>query len=163
MFKDKLKNKFGFTLIELLVVISIIGFLATAAIVSLNTARMKARDVRRKADLVLIRKVLEYNYEKYGAYTQPEELGTDSSVGSDGGASHAYPNGTDWDANSDLRDLISDGFLKNLPKDPLNNSTYFYYYEVWNAGDSGYVKAGQAYDLCARLEVGGNYCINNRN
>ena len=44
------KNK-GFTLIELLVVISIIGFLSTLAVVTLNSARMKARDTRRKSDL----------------------------------------------------------------------------------------------------------------
>jgi len=52
------KNK-GFTLIELLVVIAIIGLLSTIVLVSLNSARNKAKDTRIKADIGQIRSVAE--------------------------------------------------------------------------------------------------------
>lgn len=54
----RIKNK-GFTLIELLVVIAIIGLLATIVMVSLNSARVKARNVRRNADILQLVKAFQ--------------------------------------------------------------------------------------------------------
>lgn len=46
-----MKKNLGFTLIELLVVISIIGFLATASMIVLNSTRVKARNSKRNQDI----------------------------------------------------------------------------------------------------------------
>ena len=58
----------GFTLIELLVVISVIGLLASVILVSLNSARGKARDARRRADLRQISTAMELYYDKFDSY-----------------------------------------------------------------------------------------------
>jgi general secretion pathway protein G len=63
-----MKNKKGFTLVELLVVVAIIGILAAISVVSLNTARARARDSRRVADVRQIQTALELYYNDMGTY-----------------------------------------------------------------------------------------------
>ena len=53
-----MKKQEGFTLIELLVVIAIIGLLSTMAVVSLNSARAKARDAKRLSDVKQMANIL---------------------------------------------------------------------------------------------------------
>jgi len=52
-------SKLGFTLIELLVVISIIGILASLALVSYGGAQKQSRDAVRRSDLEQYRNALE--------------------------------------------------------------------------------------------------------
>ncbi len=58
----------GFTLIELLVVIAIIGILSSVVLASLNTARVKARDTARIAELNQVRSALELYFTTNGVY-----------------------------------------------------------------------------------------------
>lgn len=65
-------KKKGFTLIELLVVIAIIGILSSVVVVSLNSARAKARDAKRVADLGEIKTALGLWFDSFQEY--PETL-----------------------------------------------------------------------------------------
>ncbi|HNP75381.1 MAG TPA: type II secretion system protein [bacterium] len=55
-------NRKGFTLIELLIVIAIIGILSSLAIVSLSSARDKAKDAQIKSDLSQFRTYMTITY-----------------------------------------------------------------------------------------------------
>ena len=56
------KHNKGFTLIELLVVIAIIGILASVVLVSVNSARGKAQDVKIVSGVKQLKTIIESNY-----------------------------------------------------------------------------------------------------
>jgi type II secretion system protein G len=100
----------AFTLIELLVVIAIIGLLASIVLVALNSARSKARDAKRVADLREIQAALELYYSDNGQYPQ---TGCDST----GYSGHC------WNT------FIPQQYIAQMPMDPLNVlGSYGYYY-----------------------------------
>jgi prepilin-type N-terminal cleavage/methylation domain-containing protein len=101
----------GFTLVELLVVIAIIGLLASIVLVSLNTARSKARDSRRLSDWHQVALALELYYDNNN---------------------NAYPivigcTAANWSGTMSTA-IEGGGYMTEVPLDPLNNATYFYAY-----------------------------------
>lgn len=139
----------GFTLVELLVVIAIIGLLSSVVLVSLDNARKKARDAKRKSELKQMKAPLEHYYNDNGEY--PPETYCDSSRGACG---HSCPcSGNSWDTNSSFyKAFVGNDYVSTLPEDPLNNSNYYYSYESSNDGNQGYY-------FRARLETGGYWGI----
>lgn len=107
----------GFTLIELLVVIAIIGLLSSVVMSSLNSARAKARDARRLAEIRQVAIALELYRNTNGDYPSWTGGSTrENSCFTGGNASDAV---AQWDAV--LTPVVSAGALGGLPRDPRNN------------------------------------------
>jgi len=65
-----MKNKKGFTLIEILVVVSIIGFLTTIVLVSLNSAKEKAQETAGIQQLKEVKNAINMFYSDNGYYPE---------------------------------------------------------------------------------------------
>lgn len=113
-FKSYRKNS-GFTLIELLVVVAIIGILSSVVMASLNTARAKARDVRRMADLKQIQTALELYYDTSKVYP--------STGGSWRGNCAGYGGFPNTGAGAWIPNLAPAN-ISVLPTDPKPNGTH---------------------------------------
>ncbi len=111
------KKHSGFTLIELLVVVAIISFLAAIIFTNLNTARSKARDARRREDLLTLRNAIETYYISQDPYAYPDTQGSWWGVCSDWGSHTDLTGDQAWIPN------LVPTYISALPFDPKPNGT----------------------------------------
>jgi len=86
------RRQSGFTLLELLVVMTIIGILAAVAIPALRDSPQRAREAALREDLFTLRSTIDQYHGDKGYY--PPDLAT----------------------------LVSDGYLRQIPVDPMTKS-----------------------------------------
>lgn len=115
-------QKGGFTLIELLVVIAIISLLSSVVLASLSTARTKARDAKRAADVKNVQLALEMYYDANGMYPQSPDVIMDVA----------------------LHPVLVPNYIKDIPEDPVSNRDYHYYTN--NATSSQYYAIKVSYE-----------------
>lgn len=125
----KRSDRRGFTLIELLVVIAIIGILSSVVLASLNSARKKGRDARRIADIKQLQLALELYYDANGSYP----------------------------ATTTAAELVDNGYIAAIPKDPSNQLSYPYSAYYTSGGNA---TVCTAYHLGADLETAGHTALN---
>ena len=87
------RSERGFTLIELLVVISMISILAAMGVVQYRNSVQRTRETTLRHDLFEMRDVIDQYYADKGKYP------------------------------SSLDALVSDGYMRKIPVDPISNST----------------------------------------
>jgi len=121
----KVHNR-GFTLIELLVVIAIIGILASVVLVSLNSARDKARDVKIISGVKQIKTIIESNYS---GVTYPD-LTNDSATKILGGLATDNNPGSST-INILLGDMMSQGGMVNVVNDPATQGDAVLDYAIY--------------------------------
>ncbi|HEY5601420.1 MAG TPA: prepilin-type N-terminal cleavage/methylation domain-containing protein [Patescibacteria group bacterium] len=114
--RSTIVEKKGFTLIELLVTIAIIGILSAIGLIAFTSAQQRSRDAKRKGDLKSIQSALEIYHSDFKKYPQSTSTSVETFTSSDGS--------TNW-----LTGLVNQ-YIKSLPQDPKNGTTYYYWYCV---------------------------------
>jgi prepilin-type N-terminal cleavage/methylation domain-containing protein len=115
--KNSSKNGAGFTLIELLVVIAIIALLTSIALIAFMSARQKARDAKRLADMTQMNTGLELYFATNKGYPSSSTGIPSPLVPNFASSLPSAPQPADGSCGSVL--YISPG--------QGNGSTYYYY------------------------------------
>ena len=89
----RLRGPHGFTLIELLVVMSLLVTLAAIGLMTYRTSVKSGKEAVLKQDLFHMREAIDQHYADKGKYPQT------------------------------LQDLVSAGYLRKLPEDPITGSS----------------------------------------
>jgi prepilin-type N-terminal cleavage/methylation domain-containing protein len=137
--------KGGFTLVELLVVISVIFFLATVVLGSLQSAGSKGRDAKRISDLQSVAGALELYYQDNGSYPPG------NCISSPWWGCWGSTNGQQ--GSTELR-LLPATYIPRMPQDPTfyDNGFVCTYNPGNNQRSYMYYSDGQNYILSTNLE-----------
>ncbi len=108
------KRKCGFTLIEVLVVIAIMGLLTSFALVSLQSARVSARDTKRKIDIRQLVNAMELYYLDHDTYPGDIYNGWEQTCKT----ASIIPT-----ISTETQKLVSDNYLPGFPCDPINTGS----------------------------------------
>ena len=137
------RDSAGFSLIELLVVISIIAVITAVGMTNFLGARERARDARRKQDLVQLKNALRLYYNDYNAYpasisdTYIGGCGTDGTAqcpGSCTGAEFAA-GGADGCATVYMRELPAQYTYERHPNKLTDTDDFLLSVTLENASD----------------------------
>jgi type II secretion system protein G len=143
------KETKGFTLIELLVVIAVLGLLASVVLISLDSARVKARNAKRKSDISQVMKALELYFDANNNYPSCQmACGQAWTLG---------PQNTERTI-ANLASYLSP-YISQMPTDPKGPTNYLYVWRNNGSGDAYGLLVPFANDggtSCKFMSTGGN-------
>ncbi len=140
----------GFTLVELLVVIAIIGILSSLSVVSLNSARGRARDAQRYNDLRQLFTAMTLYYDTQVSTPQyPSMSGSEEDKWTSDNDTASWWNGI----------AGPNRFFPTVLKDPGIGNTSAYSYAVQAETSAGKGDLRQHYCVYTKLEGADNYLI----
>lgn len=108
-------SKRSFTLVEVLVVAGIIGVVSSVAVLNFSRIRQRARDQKRKADLLLVQTALELHFATNRTYPIPTSCGG-SPVTPDARGVYYCADPTNYVP------ILAPQFIPVLPVDPAKGS-----------------------------------------
>jgi general secretion pathway protein G len=139
----------GFTLTHLVAVLLILAVLVGALAPRVSEQRAGARDVRRLQDLETVRDAITRFHAELGYWPAPDRNGAFGG----------------WDVSHDgdmIPELVESGYLREAPRDPVDDDTYHYRYYVYEPGSFGCVSDGAFYVLGVKNFETGDFAEKNR-
>ncbi|MFH0955950.1 MAG: hypothetical protein V1801_01920 [Candidatus Falkowbacteria bacterium] len=120
-------NNFTYARLQKLAVIVFVCCIIVLFLSGFDTIKSKARDVKRQADIKVLTKALDLHHDKHGEY--PDSIndwqGWDLSIIYNGGSAEF------------INKLKEENFIDRETKDPINDFSYHYRYQKFQAGDYG--------------------------
>lgn len=137
----QVKKVSGFSLVELLVVISIIAVIVGLALPNFLGARQRARDAKRKAELVELKQALRLYYNDYQNYPAAVS-GNASFAGCGTNGTSDCPVCTTAEFSAGGATGCNSVYMKRFPKDTAGVNAFVYYQ----------YSSGEDFRLVVRLE-----------
>ncbi|MEI7603672.1 MAG: prepilin-type N-terminal cleavage/methylation domain-containing protein [bacterium] len=152
---DKVLSKAGFTLVELLVVLALLGILIGVAIAGVGIAQRGTRDDTRIRDLTSLKGLLEDYYGSVKTYPAAVHAGTCN------GSTVLFVSAATVDcAQTGSYIKVQQPGLDTTIKSTASCDTYSSTNNSWVISYTQN-SSGASYTLCARLENGTSYNLNN--
>lgn len=132
--------KRGFSLAEILAAVAVISVISAIVIGSINEGRAKARDAVRVESLNTLKEALRAYHVQFGAYPVGSDTTTGTFCDNDSGTDDCSGE-TSQEADF-LQELVNEGFLSEVIRDPLNKtdgSVNYYIGYAYNANTQSFV------------------------
>jgi len=145
----KRHRRLGLSATEIVFAVALLVILGITMVPDALGRLAAAHDARRIEDAQHIQDAIEAYHKDHGVWPP----------------AHENPEYGGWDVSQDgdfIPDLIKEGYLTEVPKDPINDETYQYRYYVYPKGSGGCKGDASFYVLGVRAFETNDYALKNK-